>query len=96
MKKIVSVFLCVLCAGLLVSCGKTTQSAEPTAVGGIADEVFTLPANLSSITAAETMDDADVTCVPLERDGKVVRHRVHALFERLRRHRSGRSCIRRL
>ena len=72
MKKIGVFFLCMLCVGSLSACGVLTRPNAPTAVSGILDEAFTLPDDLSAITAAETLNEADVTCVPLEQDGKVI------------------------
>ena len=79
MKNIVPLLLlCVFCCGLLAACGGTAQSAEPSSAQPSAvsetleDGMYTMPSDLAELTAAETMDGADVTCVPLERDGKVI------------------------
>ena len=78
MKNIVTLLLvCILCCGLFAACGGTAQPAETSALPSaisetLEDGVYTMPSELANLTAAETMDSADVTCAPLERDGKVI------------------------
>ena len=69
MKRIIQ---CLLAAVLLLlaGCGKTAADA-PTEQTMIAADV-TLPADLSAVTAAETLDGDDVTCELLERDGEAI------------------------
>ena len=69
MKKTAFLLLLLLCAALCAACDKA-QPDGPAPLSALQDETFTLPAALSELTAAETADAADVTCVPLERDGK--------------------------
>ena len=72
MKKAVLCFI-VFGIGLLTACGGNGGAPQSVPVSQTqkADE-FALPEDLSGIAAAETLDDADVTCVPLERDGKMI------------------------
>ena len=72
MKKAVLIFLCAASLMLCASCGASPQTTDGTTLSAAADAEPVLPADLSAVTAAETMDDADVTCVPLERDGKTI------------------------
>ena len=59
----------LLFVGLSASCDKTAQPDGNTV---LAEESESLPPDLSAVTAAETMNEADVTCVPLKWDGKCI------------------------